>query len=291
MPSDSPLYGLSPRAQRAHVVGIIALPALGAAAAVTLAVTRGVTAFDLALLGAFWLLAAVGVEVGFHRLFSHAAFDASPKLEVALAVLGSLTAQGPTLYWAALHRHHHAHSDGPADPHSPVQKGFWHAHLGWMFDAPPPDLFEYVPELFQKRALVRADRRYFLWLTLGLLLPVGLGAAYHGSAEGALRGLLFGGLARIFLAQHGIWSINSICHLVGSRPFDSRDGSRNVGLLTLATLGGSLHNAHHAFPFTAKNALRRFEVDPGFWVIRLFEALGLAKNVRVPSAKVLEARR
>ncbi len=285
------LYGLSGKAQRAHVLAILVVPALGTAAAAGLVLTRGVTAFDLALLATTWLLAGIGIEVGFHRLFSHAAFDAKPALKVTLAILGSMTAQGPALYWAALHRHHHANSDGPGDPHSPVHRGFWHAHVGWMFDAPPPDLFEYVPELFAERTLVRADRRYFLWLMLGLALPTALGAAYYGSLEGAARGLLFGGLVRIFVAQHGIWSINSVCHLVGTRPFESRDGSRNVALLAVPTLGGSLHNAHHAFPFTAKNAFRWYELDPSFAVIRLFELVGLASNVRVPSPTVLAARK
>jgi len=285
------LYGLSGKAQRAHVLAILIVPALGTAAAVALAVLRGLTAFDVALFGAGWLLAAIGIEVGFHRLFSHAAFDATPGLKVALAVLGSLTAQGPALYWAALHRHHHANSDGPNDPHSPVHKGFWHAHAGWMFDAPPPDLFEYVPELFAERRLVRADRRYFLWLVLGLVIPAALGAAWYRTPEGALRGLLFGGLVRIFVAQHGIWSINSVCHLFGARPFESRDASRNVALLSPLTMGGSLHNAHHAFPFTAKNAFRWYEVDPGYAVIKLFELLGLASNVRIPGAGALAGRK
>ncbi|MBL8953107.1 MAG: fatty acid desaturase [Myxococcaceae bacterium] len=284
------LYGLSGNAQRVHVLGILVVPALGVAAAIALAVTRGITAFDVTLLAAGWLLAAIGIEVGFHRLFSHAAFDASPRLEVALAMLGSLAAQGPALYWAALHRHHHRHSDGPDDPHSPATKGFWHAHAGWMFDAPPPNLFEYVPELFARRQLVRADRRYFLWLVLGLVAPSALGAAWYGTLEGAGRGLLFGGLVRIFVAQHGIWSINSFCHLFGARPFASRDASRNVAWLALPTLGGSLHNAHHAFPFTAKNAFRWYEVDPGWHIIRLLQALGLATNLRVPDERMLAAR-
>ena len=287
----APLYGLSGNAQRAHVLAILVLPALGAAAAVLLALTRGVTAFDLGLLAVTWLLAAIGIEVGFHRLFSHAAFDATPGLKVALAVLGTLTAQGPALYWAALHRHHHANSDGANDPHSPVHKGFWHAHAGWMFDAPPPNLFEYVPELFADRTLVRADRRYFFWLVLGLAIPTLLGAAWYGSLEGAGRGLLFGGVVRIFVAQHGIWCINSFGHLVGTRPFASRDASRNVAWLAVPTLGGSLHNAHHAFPFTAKNAFRWYELDPGYWVIRLFVLVGLANNVRVPNERMLAERR
>lgn len=284
------LYGLSSSAQRTHVIAIFVLPALGTAAATWLTLARGITAFDITLLITTYFLGAIGLEVGFHRLFSHAAFDAKPALKYALAILGSLTAQGPALYWAALHRHHHANSDTAKDPHSPLNGGFWHAHLGWMLDAPPPDLFEYVPELFADRTLVRTDRRYFLWLLLGLALPTALGALVYRSPEGALRGLLFGGLVRIFLSQHAIWSINSVCHLVGSRPFESRDGSRNVAWLTVPTLGGSLHNTHHAFPFTAKNAFRWWELDPGYALIRLLALFGLASNVRVPSPQVVEMR-
>jgi stearoyl-CoA desaturase (delta-9 desaturase) len=290
------LYGLSPAAQRVHVISIIALPAAGTAATVATAFSTGIAPFEWVMLGVGYVLTAAGVEVGFHRLFSHAAFEARPTLRYALAILGSTAAQGPAVYWAALHRHHHANSDMPGDPHSPHTsssrlRGFWHAHIGWMFAPPPADLFEYVPEMFGDRPLVRIDRRYFVWLLLGLVVPAVLGGLGWGGWHGALRGFLIGGLTRIFLVQHGIWSINSVCHLLGREPFSSRDRSRNVAWLALPTLGGSLHNAHHAFPFTAKNAFGAFELDPGFGLIRLFERLGWASKVRVPSAEVLARAR
>jgi len=121
-------------------------------------------------------------------------------------------------------------------------------------------------------------------------VPAGLGFAFYRTGEGALRGLLFGGLVRIFLAQHAIWSINSLCHLFGSQPFQSRDQSRNLALLSLPTLGGSLHNTHHAFPFTAKNGFRWFELDPSYGLIRLLALVGLATNVRLPPERALESR-
>ena len=292
-PASSPLYGLSPDAQRAHVLAIMLVPAAGAAAALYLAITTGVAPFELALLGIGYLVNAVGLEVGFHRLFSHAAFEAKPWVRYALAIAGATTAQGPALYWAALHRHHHAHSDEAEDPHSPhhsvgALRGAVRAHLGWMLEPPPPDLFEYVGDLFADRRLVRIDRRYFVWLLLGLLVPALIGLLVWRTPMGALRGLLFGGLARIFLAQHAIWSINSVCHLFGSTPFNSRDRSRNNAWLAVPTLGGSLHNAHHAFPFTAKNAFRWYELDPSWALIRTLEVLGLASKVRVPTPEVRE---
>ena len=280
-------------AQLLHVALITTGPALGALGAVGWVATHAVAPSTWGVAAALFVISVVGIEVGYHRLFSHGAFKAVPWLARALQRSGAIAAQGPALYWAALHRKHHAHSDTDEDPHTPhgVHGSFVRAHVGWMFEPPPEDLFERIPDLLADRRFVRADRWYAAWAVAGLALPAGVGWLSGGGAEGAVEGLLIGGLLRVFVVQHGIWSINSVCHLWGRRPFNSRDRSTNVPWLTWLTLGGSLHNTHHAFPFTARNDLLPQSPDPGAWVISAFERLGWVTEVKMPSADVVARHR
>ncbi|MBX7102017.1 MAG: fatty acid desaturase [Myxococcaceae bacterium] len=273
--------------QLAHVTAIVALPPVAVVSAIALAVDQApcVTAVLCALV--LHALSMVGIELGFHRGLSHRAFEAKGWVWQALVALGGLAAQGPGLYWAALHRHHHAHSDAPGDPHSPNLapglRGLLRGHLGWMFEPPPEMMFSLIADLRSEKGLRRADALYPLWALGGLVGPAALCFAIHGTGRAALEGLLWSGV-RLFLVQHGIWSINSITHRYGRRPFDSRDASTDLGALSLATLGGSLHNTHHAFPFTADNALAPGTIDPGHWCLKLLEKLGLVSALKVPAA-------
>ncbi|HEY7157220.1 MAG TPA: acyl-CoA desaturase, partial [Gemmataceae bacterium] len=182
----------------------------------------------LGLLLGMYALTALGITVGFHRLFSHRAFETNRLVQLLLAALGSMAAEGPLLKWVALHRCHHQHSDQPGDPHSPHQqgrgflgllRGLWHAHVGWVFRPDPPDLSRYVKDLRQSGLLRTASALFPLWVAVGLLLPAALGGLLTGTWMGALLGLLWGGLARIFLVHHVTWSVNSVCHLWGHRHF------------------------------------------------------------------------
>lgn len=272
--------------QLAHVTAIVALPPLAAAAAVALAVEQVPCLTALLCALALHLASMVGIELGFHRGLSHRAFEAKPWVWKALVACGGLAAQGPGLYWAALHRHHHAHSDADGDPHSPNLapglRGLWRGHVGWMFEPPPEMMFSLIADLRAEKGVRKVDALYPLWALGGLLGPAALCFAVHGTARAALEGLLWSGL-RLFLVQHGIWSINSITHRYGRRSFESRDQSTDLPLLTLATLGGSLHNTHHAFPFTADNALAPGTFDPGHWCLVALEKLGLVHELKVPT--------
>jgi stearoyl-CoA desaturase (Delta-9 desaturase) len=272
--------------RNANLAGVV-VPFAGVLAAVVLLWNRAVDGTDLAILGAMYLITAVGVTVGFHRLLTHRAFQTHPWLERTFAVMGSLSVQGSVMDWVADHRKHHAHTDQEGDPHSPHVghgsglRGLWHAHTGWLMETQgQADWKRYAAELYEDRAMRRIGKS-FPWLALAsLLIPTLAGFVLHGfTAEGALRGLVWGGLVRIFLVHHVTWSVNSVCHFFGSRRFDIEDRSTNVGWLSLLSLGESWHHNHHAFPRSARHGLRWYELDPSALIISGLERVGLAWNV------------
>jgi stearoyl-CoA desaturase (delta-9 desaturase) len=198
---------------------------------------------DLGLLAVGYLITAVGITVGFHRLLTHRAFATHPRIERLFAVLGSLSVQGSVMDWVADHRKHHAHTDREGDPHSPHVghgnglSGLLYAHVGWLLSTQgQADWKRYAPDLYEDPAMRRIGRRFPLWVALSLLAPTLAGFALHGfTAGGALRGLVWGGLVRIFLVHHVTWSVNSVCHFFGGRRFDVDDHSTNVGSVSPGT--------------------------------------------------------
>ena len=270
----------------ANLLGVV-VPFVGVLVAVVLLWNRAVDATDLGLLAVTYLITAVGITVGFHRLLTHRAFQTHPWLERVFAVMGSLSVQGSVLDWVADHRKHHAHTDRDGDPHSPHVGhgsglgGLWHAHVGWLLETQgQADWRRYAPELYEDSRM-RAIGRAFPQLALAsLAVPALAGFALHGfTLGGALRGLVWGGLVRIFFVHHVTWSVNSVCHFFGSRRFDVEDHSTNVGWLAVLSLGESWHHNHHAFPRSAHHGLRWYEVDPSGLIISGLERLGLAWNV------------
>ena len=165
-------------AQQRHFVLFDILPAAAAVAAVPLLWHIGLTAVGVALFAGMWIVNLVGIEVGYHRLFSHGAFTATPGLRAALVILGSMGAQGPVISWASNHRHHHQHADTPEDTHTPhAGYSFAHAHLLWKWSYPYPSPSHYTPNLLRDRTVLRTSRHYTLWILLGLALPALLGGA------------------------------------------------------------------------------------------------------------------
>jgi stearoyl-CoA desaturase (delta-9 desaturase) len=208
-------------------------------------------------------------------------------MEYAFAVMGSYALQGSVLDWVADHRKHHAHTDQEGDPHSPHVghghglAGLWHAHTGWLFETQgQADWKKYARDLYEDRGMRRLTKM-FPWLALGsLAIPATIGFVIHDfTAEGAIRGLVWGGLVRIFLLHHVTWSINSICHFFGSRRFDVEDKSTNVAWLSVLSLGESWHHNHHAFPRSATHGLKWYEFDLSGLIITGMEKIGLVWNV------------
>jgi stearoyl-CoA desaturase (delta-9 desaturase) len=271
----------------------VALPFAGTLAAIVLLWNSVVSATDLAILAVMYVLTALGVTVGFHRMLTHRSFQAPKPVEYAFAALGSMAVQGPVMAWVADHRKHHAHADHEGDPHSPhvghgdgagsVFRGLWHAHVGWLWsDQGQASARKYAPDLLEDRGMRIINRRFPVLVLLSLALPALAGWALSGgSLAGAATGLLWGGLVRIFFVHHVTWSVNSLCHFLGSRRFETDDQSTNVAWLSLLSFGESWHHNHHAFPRSASHGLRRWEraLDPSALVIKTMEKLGLARNV------------
>ncbi|MBW4696821.1 MAG: acyl-CoA desaturase [Aphanocapsa lilacina HA4352-LM1] len=288
---------------RYRSVGLVTLgiPALGTLAALGLLAFQPLRLLDVALLLGMYVLTVFGLEVGYHRHFAHGAFKASPPVRVSLAVLGGMAASGPLVYWAATHRLHHHFPDEPGDPHSPYLKadrplgrlpGLWHAHTGWMLDSEITNCALLARDLLRDLDVSRLSRRYYLWVLLGLLLPALVGGLASATWMGALQGLLWGGMVRIFLVhQLYIGALNSVCHLLGDRPFATGDLSTNNAWLALPTLGESWHNNHHAFCSSAVTGLEWWQIDPSGWCIRLLAAVGLVWEVKIPSQATIAARR
>ncbi|HEY6122028.1 MAG TPA: acyl-CoA desaturase [Pyrinomonadaceae bacterium] len=289
------------RLARRVALATVILPFLGVIVSIVLLWQRAFGFVELTLLIVFYVFTILGIGVGFHRLFAHRGFQTGTATKVVLAVLGSMAAEGPLLFWAAIHRRHHSYSDRDGDPHSPhlhgegawnTLRGFWHAHSGWMFRPELTGWAYYVPDLLRDRLLFQINRLYFVWLSLGLILPSVIGGLVTMSWRGALLGFLWGGLVRIFLVHHTSWSINSICHIYGGRPFQTRDFSANNFWMALLSFGEGWHNNHHAFPSSVRHGLEWWQIDISGYVILAMRAVGLAWNVKLPSTRMLaEARK
>jgi stearoyl-CoA desaturase (Delta-9 desaturase) len=251
---------------------------------------------DVAICIGVYIVTGLGVTVGFHRLFTHRSFATGPALRGFFAAIGSAAIEGPVISWVADHRRHHAFSDQEGDPHSPhvghgsgwrgALRGFVHAHVGWLFiHTNRGSKQRFAPDLLKDPIVSFIDRTFVVWAALGLAIPFGLGVAI-GGVEAGLTALLWGGAVRVFFLHHVTYSVNSLCHMFGRQPFQTKDESRNLAWLAVPTFGEAWHNNHHAFPTSAAHGLRRWELDPSALVIRALERVGLAWDVvRIGSAR------
>jgi stearoyl-CoA desaturase (Delta-9 desaturase) len=279
---------------RIHKIGNligVGVPPLCVVAAIVLLWNRAIGPLELTLMASLYIITALGITLGFHRLFTHRAFQTSRPFRTVVAVLGSMAVEGSVITWVADHRKHHAFTDIEGDPHSPhlagpgflgAIKGLWHAHIGWLFETVgTAERERFAPDLVKDRALQVVDKLFFFWVALGLIIPFALGWIIGGGIGTALTALLWGGVVRVFLLHHVTWSINSVCHFFGRKRFDIEDESRNVFWLAPFSMGEAWHHNHHAFPTSAFHGLRFWErvADPTGLVIALCEKLGLVWDV------------
>ncbi len=276
----------------------VTLPMLGVVAAAYLSWGWGFGWVDLGLLVGMYLASMIGITVGFHRLFTHRSFHAVRPLQFLLGVFGSMAFQGPLIDWVGRHRVHHQFSDCNGDPHSPhlhgtsfwgALRGFWHAHIGWAFSPMAEGMERYAGDLRRSPMIVAVSNLFPLWAVLGLILPAAIGFAF-GGWFGALTGFVWGGLVRVFLGHHVTWSVNSVCHIWGRRPYQSNDESRNNLVVGVLALGEGWHNNHHAFPSSARHGLRWWQIDISYYIIRLLVLCRLAWKVRLPSEEEMQTR-
>jgi len=267
--------------QRVLVLTIVLTPFLATAFAIVQLWERAVSWRDLALLVGLYIPISLGVTAGFHRMLTHRSFKAHPAARALILVLGSMAVEGAAIGWAANHLKHHALSDQPGDPHSPVD-GLLHAHLGWLFNLEQADPAVYCRALLKDRVVVFVDRAFPLWVVLSLVIPF---------AVGGWTGLLWGGLVRMFFVHHVTWSVNSVCHTFGRRTFATPDRSRNQWTVGLLGMGEGWHNNHHAFPRSAVHGLDRWQLDVSAWLITGLERLRLATDVQRIAPEALARKR
>jgi len=283
--------------EQSLVIAFMIIPVVALVAAVMLTWGWGITLLDVVIATIAYFGTGLGVTVGFHRHFTHKSFKATRPMKVALAITGSLAFQGSIVSWVADHRRHHAFSDKEGDPHSPwlfgtgplaLARGFWHAHMGWLFDRDKTNARRFAPDLLADRDVAAVDRQFVLLTAVSLGVPALLGGLLSWSWWGALTAFLWGGLVRVGLLHHVTWSINSICHMAGRRPFGTRDRSANVWWLAVLSFGESWHNLHHADPTCARHGVKRGQIDMSARLIWLFEKFGWVHSVRWPTPQRLE---
>ena len=276
------------------------VPLLALVAVVPIAWGWGLGWVDVGLAAFFYTLTCLGVTIGFHRYFTHRAFKANRALRIALAVVGSMAMQGPVVNWVADHRRHHAYADREGDPHSPwlfgtsaaaLAKGFWHAHMGWLFDREQTNAKRFAPDLLDDNDIRRVDALFPVLTVVTLLAPAVLGGLITMSLWGALTAFFWASLVRVALLHHVTWSVNSICHMIGDRPFESRDKSANFWPLAIASMGESWHNSHHADPTCARHGVQKGQIDISARIIWAFEKLGWATHVRWPKPERFDSKR
>jgi stearoyl-CoA desaturase (delta-9 desaturase) len=278
----------------------IAVPFLAVLAAVPVAWGGFLGWHDVVLAVIFYTVAGHGISIGFHRYFTHKSFKPNRPVKVALAIAGSLAIEGPVIRWVADHRKHHKFSDRDGDPHSPwrygnsvgaLTRGFLYAHVGWLFDPEQTPQRQYAPDLLKDEDIRKVSRAFPLLVVVSILAPAVIGGLWSWSITGALTAFFWASLVRIALLHHVTWSINSICHTIGARPFKSRDKSGNVWWLAILSQGESWHNLHHSDPTCARHGVLKGQIDTSARIIRWLEKAGWVTEVRWPVTERLEARR
>jgi stearoyl-CoA desaturase (delta-9 desaturase) len=292
-----------PRATRVQLVSaslLVALPLVAVVLAIVIFWNHGIGWLDLGLAVGMYLFTGVGLSLGFHRLFSHRSFVPARWLKVTLAIAGTMGIEGSVTSWVSQHRRHHAYTDQPGDPHTPRPtgpgfghqlRGLWHAHAGWLFVHNEVNAERWSSDLQEDPDIAFVSRTVILWTVLSFLIPTLIGWAVIGTLWGAVLAGLWGGVVRVALLHHVTWGTNSLCHTFGKQPYGDKDRSTNFAPLALLSFGDSWHNAHHAFPRSARHGVDAGQLDLSADLIRIFERLGWATDVHWPRRAVMNRRR
>ncbi|MFI7013395.1 acyl-CoA desaturase [Streptomyces sp. NPDC050164] len=291
---------ISLRTKRFSALTTMILPLIGTAAAAYFLATGNFTATDIWLFAAMYFVHMFGITVGFHRYLAHKAFRTGPVFEAIMMITASMGAQGPVMWWVTTHRRHHRFSDQEGDPHSPNLHGrtfkqrlhgLWYAHMPWMLSPENSKWSVFAPDVLRNRRLMYYHRTYAIWVISGVILPGLIGFAVEGTAMSALTGVVFGGLARIFLANQAAWMVGSVCHAIGGRPFDNEDRSANNWAVAILTFGEGLQNNHHAFPGSYRHGVSWLEPDLSGWLLAGLKKVGLVWDLREPTKEQIQKKR
>ena len=266
---------------RAGIAFLLVVPLMGVGYAAWAISREWVAPVDLALFAVLAIVTGLGTSFGYHRLLTHRSFETHAPIKALALIAGAMAVPSRPIDWAARHLEHHAHADHEGDPHSPLD-GFLHAHIGWIFAVragtartllPPPP----------RRSARRGRRPHGR-----VLVPQ---RAHRPGADRRLARPRLGGLVRIAVHNQMMFAVNSVCHSLGSRDFDTKDSSRNNLFVSLFSFGEGWHNNHHAFPSMAIHGIGPGQPDPTGLVIRLLDRVGLIWDVKRPPAELVARRR
>lgn len=296
-PGIARLTGTGATVKQVSAMAVMLIPFIGFIFALQRFIEGRFTTTDMVLFGVFYFLHMGGITMGFHRYLAHKTFNTSRFFEGILLICGSMAAQGPIMFWITTHRRHHTYSDQPGDPHSPNLhgaglagrlKGMWYAHMPWMLAKDISGWNFFAPDILANRKLFFYHRTYALWIVVGLVIPTVIGGLVGGSLDAALNGFLFGGLARIFLANQAAWCVGSISHMFGGKPFETRDKSANNWTVAILTFGEGLQNNHHAFPGSYRHGVKWWEPDLSGWILAALGKVGVVWDLRSPDEKAIQ---
>ena len=237
----------------------------------------------VAALITWWIAGSWGIGMGYHRLLTHRGFKTSKFIEYFLTFCGTLGLQSGAINWVTTHRIHHGFTETDKDPHSPRNGTYW-AHMGWIFRGTAQNQTEatqwrYSPDLMKDKVHVFLSNYYWVTPIIAAVILLAVGTAITGTLFGGFSMVLWGIFLRQVIGWHSTWLVNSATHLWGSRRFETRDDSRNNGLIAALTFGEGWHNNHHAHPRSAKHGLAWYEFDVNWVQIKFLEKIGLAKDV------------
>jgi stearoyl-CoA desaturase (delta-9 desaturase) len=251
----------------------------------------GLDTFQAVMFFLFFIATGLSITLGYHRLFSHMAFQAKWPVRLATLLFGAAAFENSVLAWVSDHRRHHKHVDHDEDPYD-ISKGFFHAHIGWiLFKLQPEPPWDNVADL-RKDPLVMWQVKYYVPIAIAVsfLLPASLGYLHNGWV-GALGGLLIAGVARVVAVQHMTFFINSLCHTVGNQPYSNKCSARDSWFMAIFTFGEGYHNYHHEFQHDYRNGVKWWQWDPTKWTIWTLEKIRLVQGLRrVPEDKILLAQ-
>ncbi len=274
------------RSSRAYVVmGVMLFMHLGILAIFF----TGTSAVAVVVAFCMYMIRGLGVTGGYHRLLAHRSFKTSRPLQFAFALAGSLAVEGGPLWWVSHHRSHHRDSDNDKDIHSPVTKGFWQSHMGWMMTegafhengANARDLHKF-PEL-------KFLQRHYIVFVLGQIaalyaLGVVLNAFFPELGTSGAQMVVWGFFISTAVLWHITFMVNSVCHTWGGRPYDTGDASRNNPFIGVLGFGEGWHNNHHMYPFSARHGLLWWQLDATWILLRILQAVRLVSDLKLPKS-------
>jgi len=232
-------------------------------------------------------LTELAITAGYHRYFSHKSYKTNKVVEFFLLFFGTMAIQGSALKWSYDHRKHHTYVDQEEDPYS-IKKGFWHAHITWLFKKEKRMDLSLVPDLARNK-LIKFQHKHYVSL---VILTNGLAFLIVGLiTKDYLGAFVLAWWARLLLSHHFTWFINSIAHTWGTKPYNKKVSAVDNPIMAILTFGEGYHNYHHSFANDYRNGIKWYHFDPTKWLILLLHTFGLAKNLRKVNKYIIKKKK